>query len=156
MMRHRIGLGMGLALWTAIAWTAGARFGTDVGSVAVAQEAGAVLPPGVNPATCTDPVFLVVQIDKLDRSKTKAYGEALRSSQIVRRHGGEYITLGPPVLMLEGQWPADRGFVVERYPCLDAVKAFWYSDEYQQKLIPLRKDSGDYTVGVFKRFVRPN
>ena len=56
------------------------------------------------------------------------------------------------MMMLEGEWPADRGFVVERYPCLDALKAMWFSDEYQKKIKPLRANSGNYTVAVFKQF----
>jgi uncharacterized protein (DUF1330 family) len=104
---------------------------------------------------CKDPVYLVVSIEHLDRTKSKAYGEALRSSGIVARNGGEYQAVGPPALVLEGEWPADRGFVVERYPCMAALQRMWYSDEYQKKLKPLRAGSGEYTVAVFNAFKRP-
>jgi uncharacterized protein (DUF1330 family) len=99
---------------------------------------------------CNKPVMLVVWIDHLDRAKSGPYGVALRSSKIVQRHGGEYKAVSPPLRVLEGEWPADRGFVVERYPCLKAFEAFWYSDEYQQRIKPLREDSGQYTIALFE------
>jgi uncharacterized protein (DUF1330 family) len=123
-------------------------------SLFLAASAATATPPAA-PKTCKDPVYLVVWIEHLDRTKSKAYGDGLRSSGIVARHGGEYQAVSPPALVLEGKWPADRGFVVERYPCMDALKAMWFSDEYQKKLKPLREGSGDYTVAVFNAFKRP-
>ena len=112
----------------------------------------AMAAPTPPPARCDDPVSLVVWIEHLDRTRSKPYGDALRSSGIIARHGGQYLAVSPPMMMLEGEWPADRGFVVERYPCLDALKAMWFSDEYQKKIKPLRANSGNYTVAVFKQF----
>jgi uncharacterized protein (DUF1330 family) len=121
--------------------------------LALAGALAAQTPPPAPPvAACAEPVYLVVWVDKLDRTKSRAYGEGLRSSGIVRRNGGKYQLVSPPLMMLEGEWPADRGFVVESYPCLDALKAMWFSDEYQKKLKPLRAGSGEYTVAVFKAF----
>ena len=115
------------------------------------------VPPSSQPADtgCSAPVYLVVWIDHLDRSKSKAYGEALRSSGIVKRNGGQYQMVSPPALLLEGEWPADRGFVVERYPCLAAFKAMWYSEEYQKRIKPLRDNSGTYTVALFNSYPPP-
>ena len=110
------------------------------------------LAPVAASATCNEPVLLVVWIDQLDRTHTKAYGEALRSSGIVRRHGGSYVAVGKPDLLLEGDWPADRNLVIEEYPCMAALKDFWFSDEYQKRIKPLRENSGHYTIGVFKRY----
>jgi uncharacterized protein (DUF1330 family) len=113
-------------------------------------------PAPATPATaCSEPVYLVVWVEHLDRTKSRAYGDGLRSSGIVRRNGGKYQLVSPPLMMLEGEWPADRGFVVESYPCLDALKAMWFSDEYQKKLKPLRAGSGEYTVAVFKGYKPP-
>lgn len=118
----------------------------------VAAQAAATAAPPATSASCNDPVYLVVWVDHLDRSKSKAYGEGLRSTGIVKRNGGQYQAVSPPLLLLEGEWPADRGFVIESYPCLDAVKSMWFSDEYQKKLKPLRAGSGNYTVAVFKTY----
>jgi uncharacterized protein (DUF1330 family) len=119
----------------------------------LAASAAAQTPPA---EVCKDPVYLVVWIEHLDRTKSKAYGDGLRSSGIVARNGGEYQAVSPPALVLEGEWPADRGFVVERYPCMAALQRMWYSDEYQKKLKPLRAGSGEYTVAVFNAFKRPS
>lgn len=115
---------------------------------ALAQTAKVPLPAG-----CERPAYLVVSIDDLDRSKSAPYGEALRRTQIVPRHGGEYVAVGSSPLVLEGTWPAGRSMVVERYPCLEMIKAFWYSDEYQKEIMPLRAGSGTYTVVAFEAFV---
>jgi len=95
---------------------------------------------------------LVVWIDNLDRTKSKAYGDGLRATRIVARHGGRYLAVSPPGQLLEGKWPVERGFVLEEYPCEQAFREMWFSDEYQQKLKPLRAGSGDYTVALFKTY----
>lgn len=119
-----------------------------------AARAPAAKPPAVAAmdfgADCNKPVMLVVWIDHLDRARSGPYGEALRQSQIVRRHGGEYKAVSPPMRVIEGEWPSDRGFVVERYPCLEAFETFWYSDEYQRRIKPLREGSGQYTIALFE------
>ena len=130
-----------------LAWS---LLGVSLGSCAAPTAPPAVASNAA--AQCSDPVILVVSIDHLDRSKSGAYGQALRSSQIVKRNGGRYIAVGPPELMLEGDWPADRGFVIEEYPCVEAFRAMWFSDEYQKKIKPLREGSGTYTIGLFKRY----
>jgi uncharacterized protein (DUF1330 family) len=104
---------------------------------------------------CNEPVVLLVWIDHLDRTRSKAYGDGLRSSRIVPRHGGKYLAVSPPLQVLEGEWPADRGFVIEQYPCEQAFREMWFSPEYQTKLKPLRANSGDYTVALFKAYRPP-
>ncbi len=123
---------------------------TAVERLVTAAEAQVAPVPVEMPANCTRPVMLVVWIDHLDRSKSAAYGEALRRTKIVRRHSGQYKAVSPPLKVLEGEWPADRGFVVERYPCLEMFEKFWYSDEYQKEIRPLREGSGAYTVALFE------
>ena len=133
---------------------------------AILLLAGQVAPAGAPAATaqpaaaaaeakCDRPVFLVVSVDHLDRTKSKAYAEGLRNSGIVRRNGGRYRVAGAPLLTLEGAWPADRGFVIEQYPCRAAFEAMWYSDEYQHRLKPLRDNSGDYTITLFNTVAEP-
>ncbi|MEO0412842.1 MAG: DUF1330 domain-containing protein [Pseudomonadota bacterium] len=101
---------------------------------------------------CERPVYLVVSIENLNRKKSAAYGKALRASKIVSRHGGEYLAVSPPTLLLEGEWPDDRGFVIERYPCKLALETMWNSDEYQNNIKPLRDGSGIYTVALFDKW----
>lgn len=99
---------------------------------------------------CVEPVYLMVWVDQFDRTKSKGYAEGLRSSKIVARNGGQYQAVSPPVQVLEGEWPSDRAFVLERYPCMASLHRMWYSDEYQKRLKPLREGTGNYTVVVFK------
>ncbi|MDX2224398.1 MAG: DUF1330 domain-containing protein [Rhodospirillaceae bacterium] len=116
-----------------------------------------VLPRAAQAETtgCTRAAYLVVEIQNLDRTKSKPYGEALRRSQIVARHGGVYKFSGAPAAVLEGSWPEGRSLVVERYPCLDAIKQFWYSAEYQKDIMPLRAGSGEYLVTAFEELPPP-
>lgn len=132
----------------AIAGAATAALALTACATAQTRPPTALEGPAARPG-CNKPVILVVWIEHLDRTKSKAYGEGLRASQIVPRNGGQYIAVSPPVRVLEGEWPADRGFVTERYPCLAAFEAMWYSDEYQKKLAPLRAGSGQYTIALF-------
>lgn len=130
-----------LAAWAVLAGAQSATPGpaTDLTPAAITRD----------PA-CNKPALLVVTMDDLDRSKTKAYGEALRRTQIVRRHGGRYLAYGEPNLRLEGDWPAGRAMVIERYPCLEAVRQFWQSDEYQKDIKPLRDGAGRFLVAAFE------
>lgn len=118
------------------------------------------MPAGAAPAptaACDKPVYLVVTIDKLDRTKSKAYGEALRSSGIVKRNGGAYRIVGAPVQVLEGVWPATQMLLVEEYPCMAAFRSMWFSDEYQKRIKPLRAGSGTYTIAIFDSYpLRPS
>ncbi len=45
---------------------------------------------------------------------------------------------------------SSRPCVVSRWPSLEAAKAFWNSQEYQEVLKPLRADTGLYDVGLFE------
>lgn len=116
-----------------------------------AATAPAVGPsPAMGAATCDEPVYLVTMVDRLDRDKSRVYAEAVRASGIARQHGSQYKIAGAPLEVLEGHWPADRGYAVERYPCRAALDEVRRSTEFQEKLKPLREETGDYTTVVFK------
>ena len=51
--------------------------------------------------------------------------------------------------MLEGEWPNNLFNYIIRWPCAKAAKDFWYSDGYQNKALPIRKDAGDFTIALF-------
>lgn len=126
----------------AVALASGAAYAQPL---AIPAAGDTIIPAEV----CNKPVILVVWIEHLDRTKSKAYGEGLRSSKIVSRNGGQYVAVSPPAMVLEGTWPADRGFVTERYPCLAAFRSMWFSQEYQKRIKPLRAGSGKYTIALF-------
>jgi uncharacterized protein (DUF1330 family) len=116
---------------------------------ALALSTAVATAPIVTSPTCNKAVYLVVQIERLNRNKTKAYGEALRSSGIVRRFGGVYKAWGSPQAVLEGRWGTNDALIIERYPCREALDAMWNSDEYQNRIKPLRAGSGHYTITIF-------
>jgi len=95
---------------------------------------------------CNRPAYLIVLMEDLDREKTGEYARALRETGVVRAHGGEYLAYGNPDRVLEGDWPQERSFVIEQYPCLAAIEQFWYSDTYQQQVLPKREGAGRFTV----------
>ena len=38
----------------------------------------------------------------------------------------------PTVTVLEGEWPYDEGILIEKFTSMAALRAFWYSDGYQE------------------------
>lgn len=75
---------------------------------------------------------------------------ARRAAELTSRCGGEYIVRGDAETVLEGEMWSKRPCVISRWPSLEAAKAFWNSEEYQQALKPLRADTGLYDVGLFE------
>ena len=99
--------------------------------------------------TGDNPVFMIVVGRIEDRDKMAAYQGALMASGLYPRHEGHYVAFGKPVDMFEGDWPGDQGLVVARFPSLDHAREFWNSEEYQQRIKPLREGAGTFNVSVF-------
>jgi uncharacterized protein (DUF1330 family) len=36
--------------------------------------------------------------------------------------------------VLEGEWPYEGFFIIEKYPSMEALKTFWYSPGYQEAI----------------------
>lgn len=73
-----------------------------------------------------------------------AYGEA--SHKVFSRYGAEVIAMGSvgdlhhqQIELVEGQWPEHASMTIFRFPSLEALKACWFSEEYQA-CIPLRTE----------------
>lgn len=114
------------------------------------RAATAPASPATTPESASQPVYLLVMVDDFDRAKFKPYQDALRSTGIITRNGGEYLAVGAPAQLLEGDWPKRRSFVLEKFPSMADFKNFWFSDEYQKKIKPLRDETGKYTIAVFE------
>ncbi|MDJ0929152.1 MAG: CpcT/CpeT family chromophore lyase [Gammaproteobacteria bacterium] len=97
---------------------------------------------------CVQPVRMLVYGEIRDRKQFGAYARAIATSELYPRNGGYYEALTPPVAVFEGTPPATRGVVIARFPCLEAARNFWYSDEYQQQIRPLRVGISDFEVLV--------
>lgn len=95
------------------------------------------------------PVYMLVIGQIEDREKMAAYQSALVESGLYPRHEGRYVAFGKPVDRFEGEWPGNQGMVMARFPSIGHARAFWNSEEYQQRIKPLREGAGIFNVSVF-------
>jgi len=66
-----------------------------------------------------------------------------QAAPMIARAGGELIASGVPEV-LEGNWSPKR-FVMAKFPSMEMLKEWWYSDEYQE-LIPMRTDISESNI----------
>lgn len=111
--------------------------------------AGDAPPPPAS--TCDAPVYMVVEGRTLDRDRMIAYARAIAASEIYEKLGGYYVTMPQPVDVFEGEVPSDYVNLTVRFPCIENARAFWYSDVYQNEILPIRQNpsAGEYTVSVY-------
>lgn len=83
-------------------------------------------------------VYMVISGQTRDRDRMAEYSEALLASGLYPRVGGHYINQPRPYTVLEGTPPADHVTLVVRFPNARALTEFWYSDTYQERILPLR------------------
>jgi uncharacterized protein (DUF1330 family) len=108
---------------------------------------------------CDKPVYMVVAGPTKDRARMQAYGKAIFDSGLYQKLGGYYINAPVPVAVFEGTPPPGMVTLIVRFPCLANAKAFWYSQDYQDRILPLRLNpsAGDYTVTVYAEIpLRPD
>lgn len=103
------------------------------------------------PAACDKPVYMVVAGPTIDRARMQAYAKAIFESGLYQRLGGYYVNAPVPLAVFEGNVPKGYANIIVRFPCLANAQAFWYSKEYQEKIMPLRLNpsAGDYSVTVY-------
>lgn len=102
-------------------------------------------------AQCDAPVIMVVSGPTHDRARMLAYGKAIADSGLYQKLGGYYVNLAFPQEIFEGDAPKGYVNLMVRFPCLANARAFWFSEEYQLKIKPLRLNpsAGDYVVTVY-------
>jgi uncharacterized protein (DUF1330 family) len=82
---------------------------------------------------------------------TESLARYLReSTELLARHGGEYLVRGRPRAALDGNWSDDRLIVVSRRSFLETLRTFWNGEEHQQTIKPLRAGKGEYDVTAFR------
>jgi uncharacterized protein (DUF1330 family) len=91
-------------------------------------------------------MVVIAQIPELN-AKVIEYGQ--KTAPLIKQFGGEYLLRGGPVKVLEGEWPARRRMVVSKWPSLEAIEAFWNSEQYQTINRPIRAGTGVYDVAVY-------
>jgi len=99
-------------------------------------------------AACNKPVRMVVFGEIHDREAFAAYPRAIFASGLYEQVQGYYEAITPALEVFEGEPPPGRGVVISRFPCLEAAREFWYSDTYQNEILPLREGAADFEVLV--------
>lgn len=121
--------------------------------VAALINLAALVPTAHAEDACDQPVDMVILSIVLDVERYQAYRSSLTEFGTLEQFGGRVISVATrlefdPVL-LEGDWPEDRHSFVIRWPCEAAAHAFWQSETYQTKNLPLRVGAGQFNVALF-------
>lgn len=75
--------------------------------------------------------YVIVEVRVTNPEPYAAYRDLAGAS--VARHGGRFLVRGGAVTPLEGDWRPER-FVVIEFPSVNAAKAFYFSEDYQDAL----------------------
>lgn len=104
---------------------------------------------------CDTPVRMLVFGTIQDRQAFGAYGRALMESGLYPRTGGYWTAVSPILEVFEGEPPPGRGVVISHFPCIEAAREFWFDEQYQQEIIPLRRDISEFEVLVLPTVPTP-
>ena len=94
-------------------------------------------------------VYMLVVGKITDKEKLAKYQAALMDSGLYPQNEGHYVAFGRPIEMFEGDWPDNQAIVVAKFPSHAHAQRFWNSEEYQQRIKPLREGAGTFNVSVF-------
>ena len=75
--------------------------------------------------------YVIVEVRVTNPEPYAAYRDLATAS--VARHGGRFLVRGGAVTPLEDGWQPER-FVVIEFPSVDAARAFYDSEDYQEAL----------------------
>ncbi len=104
-----------------------------------------------NPEPCLQkPVVMVVDGVTNDRQQMAIYGQALKESGLHQHAGSYYMNDPRPIRILEGNRDQNHVTLLINFPSECAALDFWNSPIYKQKILPLRKNAGDYTIELYR------
>ncbi|NIM71394.1 MAG: DUF1330 domain-containing protein [Xanthomonadales bacterium] len=73
--------------------------------------------------------YMIVTALIHDRERfIEEYGK--HAAELVARHGGRYLLLGPGARLLEGDFGAGASMVISEWPDAETALQFWNSPEY--------------------------
>ncbi len=105
---------------------------------------------------CERPVRLLVFGTVQDRQAFGAYARALMASGLYERTGGYWLAASPVLEVFEGEPAPGRGVVISHFPCIEAAREFWFDEQYQNEIIPLRQDVSEFEVLVLPGIPKPD
>lgn len=79
------------------------------------------------------PAYMIISINEIEPEKLGPFKEAVRP--IVQKAGGAEllaVSQQSDVQVLEGDWDFPGLLLIERFKSMDALKSYWYSDEYKE------------------------
>ena len=92
----------------------------------------------------------IVAIARVDHWTEDFQKYADQAANLTAEHGADYVIRGEPETVFEGDLLRDRVVVISQWSSVEAAKAFWESDQYQNKIKPFRDGTGVYDVAVFE------
>ena len=75
---------------------------------------------------------------------------AVASAELIHKHGGRYLMKGVSQDIASGEALEGRYTLVVEFPSMDNIKSFFFGDEYQQKVKPLREGTGTYDIAFYE------
>ena len=104
-----------------------------------------------NSGVCSqNPVVMVVDGVTNDRQQMTIYGQALKESGLHQHAGSYYLNDPRPFRILEGYRDQNHVTLLINFPSECAAIDFWNSPVNRQKIKPLRKNAGDYTIELYR------
>jgi len=121
------------------------RFGLCV-LLALIRTTPAFAEPEQLEVACDKPVIMLVIVQLENPEPMAAYMEELGKLPTYRDQQGYYhFTVHAEVF--EGTWPEKQGVLGAKFPCAEAARGFWFSDEYQG-IREVRSGAGTVTVSI--------
>jgi len=95
---------------------------------------------------CDKPVIMLVIVQLENPEAMAAYMEKLGKLPTYPDQQG-YYHFTVHTEEFEGKWPEKQGVLGAKFPCIEAARGFWFSDEYQG-IREVRSGAGTVTVSV--------
>lgn len=76
--------------------------------------------------------FVISEVRIVDVDAAQRY--MALAEQSIRRHGGRYVARAATPVVPEGDWDTDRRVVIVEFPTMEALKAWYGSDDYAEAL----------------------